>query len=90
MPYYAIVDSSGSLVPEASVIDTDAIKEKGLTAHEVDGPQSGRPWDNVATAWGTRAASRASRTHRAHLAYANATTDSQRIEALAVLFGVAI
>ena len=88
MTHFAIVDASGSLVSEASVIDADAIAEKGLTAYEVDGPQDGRPWDNAAKAWGQKPAPRPSRVQRARQAYADATTDTERIAALALMFGV--
>ncbi len=54
MSYYAIVDADGNLVSEGSVIDADAIKERGLTAVEVDGPNDGRPWDARKKEWGTR------------------------------------
>ena len=88
MPHYAIVDAKGSLVSEASVIDADVTKEKNLAAYEVDGPQDGRPWDNTAKAWGAKPAPRPSRIARARQAYADATTDTERIAALALMFGV--
>ena len=88
MPHYAIVTSNGELVSEASVISPEAIEARGLTAYEVDGPRDGRPWDNANKAWGTRVADRGPRTLRARTAFAAATTDSQRIEALAIALGV--
>ncbi len=88
MPHYAITDANGTLVSEASVIDQDVLSERGLLSYEVDGPQDGRLWDNTKKCWGPRPPARVSRTDRARQAYAAATTDTARIEALAVMFGV--
>lgn len=90
MPHYAIVDDKGNLVSEASSIDSEAIASRGLVAHEVDGPQDGRPWDNAKKAWGVapERVSRVKPVDKARSMYAAATTDTARIEALAVALGV--
>lgn len=86
--YYVIVDANGALVSEGSSVDRDAIAQKGLTAYEVDGPQDGRPWDNATKAWGAKPTPPPNRMTRARTLFANATTDTDRIRALAVALGI--
>lgn len=88
MPHYAIVDANGSLISEGSSVDKDVLKQRNLTAYEVDGPQDGRPWDNAAKAWGAKPTPPQNRITRARTLFANATTDTDRIRALAVALGI--
>lgn len=88
MAHYAIVDANGKLVSDASVVDAELLARKGLVSYTVDGPPEGRPWDNAAKAWGTKPTPPPNRMARARNLFAAATTDTERIRALAVALGV--